>query len=290
MAPSRCRWASSAQMASASGEPPTTTSRSCGSDSTLAISDVAVTSWMLSASVTQRTGSGLPSAGRAVGVGPPPVLGLPRIVDPRGHPRWRVAAGGPAGVGDVAELPGPGQVGRHVGRHHVERQHLEPVAPQHQGPDGAGLLQIADHDPRPDVAGELGQRMVGVLDQDGQHRPPGQVVGQPAQQRHRLVGEPDQHHRRPGEPDDQPVQLSPEQGGHDAQGGDHQQHRTEQPGDLEPQRIGPAVGALADEGGGAAQQQAEGDGQRREERTLLLGAVPRAHHPEHDGASRRGRR
>ena len=247
---------------------------------------------MLSASGTQRTDSDPAAGRRAVGVGPPPVLGLPRVVDPRDDPRRRVVAVGAAGVGDLAELLGPGQVGRHVGRHHVERSHLEPVLPQHQHPDRAGLVQIADHDPGPEGAGLLGERVVGVLDQHGQRAAArGRLSASRLSSGMASSLSPITTTEGAGEADDQPVELGPEQGGHDAQRRDHQQQSDRTAGPPAARADGaPPSSQWPMKVGAVAEHQAEGHGQRGEERSLQLGAVPDAERTEHDAWSPRGRR
>ena len=97
--PSRSRWASSAHTARASGELPTMTSRSkvltVGRDQRIRSSSIdAVTSYDAQR-VAHPAHRDRARAG-PVGVGPAPVLRLPRVVDPDHHPRRHV---GPDGLG-----------------------------------------------------------------------------------------------------------------------------------------------------------------------------------------------
>ena len=209
-----------------------------------------------------------PALAGPVGIGPPPVLGLPGIVDPHHHPRRHVAAGRFRGVGDRAQLRGPAQVLRDVGRHGVEAPDLEGAARGEQAAEDLGLVQIDQDDPCPLITSGLDQGIAAVLDQDREGGAGLAVDTQPPQQRHRLIGQADQQHQRRRVADPDPVVLIAEQRGDDAQCGDDQQQRAQQAGELqggwEGGRAGLAVGDVAAD-------QVEREGQRCPQRTLIVG-------------------
>ena len=175
------------------------------------------------------------------------------------------------------------RLAEHVGGHHVERPHLEAVLPQHQDPDRAV--------PCPGRRRRPGPRSCGSAWSAGRRR------RRPARPARCRAGRSSASRRSSGmasslspitttsdagEADHQPVQLGPEERGDDAQRGDHQQQRPEQPGDLQGERVRLHVRRRPREVGLLPSSRPRAMASGREERALLLGAVPDAEHAEHD--------